>query len=121
MPYLLKNVKDFTFVSPQTENSRIDMRVENSDRLVSLGQLSGNWRGMLVSYEIKDSTNVLIAGLTACRTLYLLRDAVKGQPGAAGSSPELTVFGHPQMSREFSVLGMYVRGDFSGSAEGTVP
>lgn len=114
VPYLLKNVKDFTFITPQTETSPSDMVIENSDRIVSLGQISGNWRGMWVSYNIKESTNLLIAGMSVVRTLYLLRDAVKG-------SPELTVFGHPQMSREFSVLGLYVRGDFSGSAGGTVP
>ncbi len=113
VPYYLKNCRGFTLLCPQTETSPVDMVIDGCDRIVTLGKISGNWRGMWCSAEIRNSTNILMAGTTLCRTLYFLRDnPAATPPGTAVDIPELTVYGDPHPSRRWSVLGLYYRGDF---------
>jgi hypothetical protein len=65
--------------------------------------------------EIRNSTNVLMAGTTLWRTLYFFRDnPAATPPGVAVDQPELTVYGDAHPSRRWSVLGLYYRGDFQG-------
>jgi hypothetical protein len=116
VPYYLENCRGFTLLCAQTETSPVDMVIDGCDRIVTLGKISGNWRGMWCSAEIRNSTNILMAGTTLCRTLYFLRDnPAATPPGAAVDVPELTVYGDPHPSRRWSVLGLYYRGDFHGN------